>query len=131
MLKSRRMLVATLFALLMVFSIAPAAWANDADIRIPLKGSAAFPNASGHAKYRDRGGEREFQVEVEDVKSLAGTTLSVFVDGVKVGTTKVNSFGVARFNRNTDRGQSVPVIRTGSTVKVRTSGGTLVVSGTF
>jgi hypothetical protein len=34
-------------------------------------------------------------------------------------------------NRNTSAGQRVPTIKKGSTVRVRTLGGTLIASGTF
>jgi hypothetical protein len=131
MFKMYRKYVALVLALLMSFSVASAALANDADVRISLKGSSAYPNAKGAAKYRDRGGEREFQVEVENIKSLAGKTLTVLVGDANVGSMRVSSLGIARLNLNTTRGQAVPVIRSGSVVKVKTSGGVLVVSGRF
>jgi hypothetical protein len=112
-------------------ALAPAAQAKSTDIRISLKGSAQFPNAKGTAKYRDRGGEREFQVEVENVKVLAGKTLNVFVNGTKVGSLKVSTLGAGSLNLNSTRGNNVPAIRAGSKVQVKTSAGVLVVSGQF
>jgi hypothetical protein len=129
-------LLATLFVFIasMLFTaLAPASvvLANDADLRITLKGSAQFPNAKGSAKYRNRDGEREFQVEVENVKALAGKTLNVFANGSKVGTMTINQFGAGRLNLNSTRGQNVPKIVSGSKVQVKTGQGVVVVSGQF
>jgi hypothetical protein len=112
-------------------ALAPVAQAKGTDIRIALKGSGQFPNAKGTAKYRDRGGEREFQVEVENVKALAGKTLSVFANGKKVGSLKINSLGAGSLNLNSARGNSVPAIGAGSKVQVKTGAGVRVVSGQF
>ena len=98
---------------------------------IALKGSAAFPNAKGKAAFRDRGSERELQVEVENVRVLAGTTVSMSVGGVLVGTATVNALGAARLSLNTNLGDSVPVSVSGKSVEVRTAAGVLVVSGSF
>lgn len=123
------MLVAFVASLALT-SLAPVAQAAN-DIRISLKGSAQFPNAKGTAKYKDRGGEQEFQVEVENVKKLAGKKLSVFVNGSKVGTMRINQFGAGRIELNSDRGDNVPAISGGSKVQVKTGAGVLVVSGSF
>lgn len=131
MMTIRRIWFVTLLAIAMLLSLAPSAYANQADLRISLRGGVAFANAKGTAKYRDRSGEREFQVEVENVKALAGRTLSVFVGSVKVGSMKVTALGAARLDLNSTRGQAVPVIRSGSVVQVRTGTGTLVVFGRF
>jgi hypothetical protein len=126
------MLVAFVASLALTsLALAPVAQANNADIRIALKGSAQFPNAKGTAKYRDRGGEQEFQVEVENVKKLAGKRLGVFVNGNNVGTMRINQFGAGRLELNSDRGDNVPAISAGSKVQVKTGAGVLVVSGQF
>lgn len=113
------------------FPLAQTAQAKGTETRIALKGSAAFPNAKGAAKYKVDGAEREFQVEVENIKSLAGKRLYVYVNGVKVGSFLVTSLGTGRMNRNTIRGQVVPFITAGSKVRVRTGTGALVVYGQF
>jgi hypothetical protein len=123
-----------LLAVLAAFAaLAPVAGARGGGTvrQIALHGSAAFPGANGKAVYKVDGSERELQIEVEDLNSLKGKRVNVFVNGNKVGSPLVNSLGEARIERNTDRGQTVPVITTGSTVRVRTLGGTLIVSGTF
>ena len=57
--------------------------------------------------------------------------MNVFVNGNKIASPIVSSLGQIHVERNTDRGQSVPTIVNGSTVRVRTLGGTLIASGTF
>lgn len=127
------MVVAFMASLMLTsLALAPAAQAKGTDIRIALNGSALYPGAKGTAKYKDAGAEREFQVEVENAKALAGKTLSVFVDGRKVGSARVNSLGAARLNLDTAQaGAAVPVIRSGAKVQVKTGAGILVVSGQF
>ena len=126
-------LAAFLTALLLgTFMVAPAAHAKGGDAtRIALNGSAQYPNAKGTAKYKAAGGEREFQVELENARPLAGKTLGVFVNGTKVGSLRVSALGVGRFSRNTDLGQSVPAISAGSQVQIKTAAGAVVVSGGF
>ena len=99
--------------------------------RIALKPSAAFPRATGKATFRARGGERELQVEVEHIRRLRGKRVVFVVGGTRLGTAKVNAFGAARIERNSERGQRVPAVRHGTKVKVRTAAGVLIVSGSF
>jgi hypothetical protein len=96
-----------------------------------LHGSAAFPGADGKARFRDRGGERELEVEVEDANRLAGARLRVFVGDQQAGSLRINRFGNGALNLNSDRGDTVPAVKAGTTVRVGTAGGTLVVSGSF
>jgi hypothetical protein len=110
---------------------APVAMAGGTVTQIPLKASDAFTNATGKAKYKKDGANRELEVEVQHIRSLAGKRVNVFVNGNKIGSQLVNRFGNANLNRDTQRGQSVPNIVSGSTVKVRTLSGTLIASGTF
>jgi len=113
------------------FPFAQVALAQGTVIKIALKGSARFPNAIGASKYTVDGTEREFEVEVQHIKSLAGRRLYVYVDGVKAGSFLVSSLGTGHMSRNTIRGQVVPMIVTGSKVTVRTGTGVLVASGQF
>lgn len=118
--------------MLTAFAPAPAAYAKGGDaIRINLAGSGQYPNAKGTAKYKAAGGEREFQVELENVRSLAGKSVDIYVNGTKVGSATVSSLGTARFSRNTDLGQTVPNIVAGSRVQIKTKAGVLIVSGQF
>jgi hypothetical protein len=113
------------------FPLAQAAHAKGTVRKIALQGSARYPNAKGAAKYKVDSAEREFQVEVENIKSLAGKRLYVYVNGVRVGSFLVSSLGIGRINRNTTRGRAVPTITAGSRVQVKTGTGILVVSGKF
>lgn len=128
----RWMLVAPLLVAMFLVGAVPAATAQSGvNARIRLTGSQAFPAATGTAKYLERGGEREFEVEVEHVRRLVGQTLTVFVDGTQAGTMRVNRFGAARLDLNTEFGQVVPMVKSGSSVLVKTAAGVLVVSGKF
>ena len=111
---------------------APAAQAKGGDgTIIQLRGSAQYPNANGKAKYKAEGGEREFEVELEDARALKGKVLTVYANGAKVGTFRVNNLGNGRLERNSDLGQNVPNIHAGSPVQIKTAAGVLVVSCSF
>lgn len=98
---------------------------------IALAPSVDFPNAKGKAVYKVNGTEREFQVEVENILKLSGKTVKVYVNGGLVGGATVDALGKARLNRNTDLGQTVPSIKAGDVVQVKTGAGKLIVSGKF
>jgi hypothetical protein len=95
--------------------------------RIVLKASASFPGASGKAKFQTEG-QRELEIEVEHVRRLAGKRVNFFVTNRKVGSARVNGLGTAQVNR---RGASFPAIKAGTRIKVKTAGGTAIVSGRF
>ena len=116
-----------------VVVIAPAASARGGGTTrsITLRGSISFPSASGQADYKVGSGERELQIEVEHISVLRGKHVNVFVNGSKLASPLVSSLGQIHVERNTSLGQTVPTIVTGSTVRVRTLGGTLIASGTF
>jgi hypothetical protein len=109
----------------------PLATAGTVDWQIALKGSARYATASGSAQYQSQPGQRELQVEVDHVRSLAGKRVVFSVAGVTLGGATVSTLGQADITRNTELGQKVPSIAHGSVVSVRTSGGTLIVSGRF
>lgn len=99
-------------------------------LEIALKGVAPYTNAKGKAKWSSKTGERELQIEIENV--TAGTSVNFYVGGAQVGTTQVtNALRAASINLNTTLGQSVPTSVTGQTVEVKTAAGALVASGTF
>jgi hypothetical protein len=86
----------------------------------------------GNAKFRSRvGGEREFEVEVEKVNLPAGTTLSVLVDGVKVGELTLAATLEAELELESEHGQAVPAVTTSSTVVVTNAQGQTILSGAF
>jgi hypothetical protein len=109
----------------------PLATAAAVDWQISLKGSTRYPNASGSAQYQSQPGQRELQIEVEHVRSLAGRHVIFSAAGVTLGSATVSAIGQADVTRNTELGQKVPSIAHGSFVTVRTTGGLLIVSGRF
>jgi hypothetical protein len=116
----------------MVVVAAPAASAKGGVTRtIALKGSISFPGATGKAVYKVNGSERELEIDVQHIRALAGKHVNVNVNGSRLASPLVNSLGHFTVNRNTGAGQRVPVIKAGSTVRIRTLGGTLIASGTF
>jgi hypothetical protein len=100
--------------------------------RIVLKPAKAFSAAKGSAKFKATAEERELQVEVEHVRRLAGKRVVFIVRGKKIATKKVNRFGAAEINRNSGRrGQFVPAVRAGTSVRVKSAAGVLIVKGSF
>ena len=105
----------------------PMVFAADGDVRIGLAG----PGGTGSAKYRNRGGVREFQVEAEKLIVPAGTLLRVTVNGQNAGLMTVTTLRTARLNLSTQIGQAVPVIAAGSVVAVVAPNGAVLMSGRF
>lgn len=124
---------ALIACLALAASMAPAAVASGGGTvrSITLHGSSSFPNATGSAKSKVDGSERELEVEVQHIKVLAGKHVNVFVNGNKWASPLVSSLGTIHVDRSTQNGQSVPTIKSGSTVRVRTLGGTLIAGGSF
>ena len=102
-----------------------------ANWQIPLTPSRAYAGATGSAQYQGQPGQREFQVEVERLASLRGTSVLVRVNGAILGSMKVSSKGIAQLTQNTERGQRVPLIVPGATVTVKTATGVVITSGRF
>lgn len=89
-----------------------------------------FPDADGRARYRDRGGEQELQIEVED--GPANTDVTFWIDGSQVGpVVTTDGFGSARLNLNSDDGDDVPMVEGGMIVSVEVTAGGVVVRGVF
>lgn len=99
--------------------------------RIALKPAKAFPAAKGSAKFKTKGNERELEAEVQHIRRLAGKRVVFYVAGKKLGVAKVSRLGAAHINRNSERGQLVPNVSAGTSMRVRTAGGILIVSGSF
>jgi hypothetical protein len=126
-----KQLACLVLAMVVVLAVAVPTVLAAGQTRIALKPSKSFPAARGTAKFESKPGERELHVEVEHIRRLAGKRVVFFVGGVKVASAKVNRLGAAEINRNSERGQLVPRVRAGTKVRVRTTGGTLIVSGSF
>ncbi|MCM3871145.1 MAG: DUF4214 domain-containing protein [Pyrinomonadaceae bacterium] len=85
----------------------------------------------GVAKFKIHGNEREFEVEIERVNLPVNTSLGVFVDNLKVGDLILNSRLETEFELESERGQLVPNVITGSTVAVINSQGQTILGGVF
>jgi hypothetical protein len=105
--------------------------ASTANWQIPLKASVSYPKASGSAQYQAQPGQREIQIEVQHIPSMAGKTVVYSAAGITLGHGKVSRVGQADITHNTELRQTVPPISHGSTVTVRTASGALIVSGRF
>jgi hypothetical protein len=116
-------------ALLLAVSV-PAVLAADGT-RIGLRPAKAFPAAKGSAKFKVKGNEREFEAEVQHIRRLAGKRVVFYVAGKRLGTAKVSHLGAAHITRNSERSRLVPSVGAGTTVRVRTTGGILIASGSF
>lgn len=101
---------------------------NETRLEADLSG-VGYPDADGRARYRDRGGEQELQIEVED--GPANTQITFFVGGDEVGSGTTDEFGSARLNLNSDDGDTVPSVGSGTTVSVEVTGGGVVADGMF
>lgn len=75
-------------------------------------------------------GNRELEVEVEDVRSAPGSVLAVILDGSNIGQIVVGADLRGKLKLRTQDGVSVPPVNDGSTVEVR-SGETVIVAGAF
>ena len=91
--------------------------------------TSPFARATGKAKFLAKPNERELEIEVEDVP--AGTVLAISLGGKQIGTATANSFGNAELELSSERGATVPASVTGLKVVVKTTGGVVVVSGSF
>ncbi len=115
---------------LLALAVVPAVFAAG-NSQIALRPSNTYPAASGTAQYQAQPGQREVQVEIDHLRSLAGQRVNIYVGGSKIGAARVNSRGVAELTRNSELAQRVPQVRAGTTVTVQTSRAITVVSGTF
>jgi hypothetical protein len=103
------------------------------ELRIEARLAGAAINGltpTGVAKFRDRTGNRNLEIEVEKV-NLVGTTLSAFVDGVRVGDLLIGPTLEAEFELEAERGQAVPAVTTATTVVVQNAQGQTILSGVF
>ena len=105
---------------------APTQAAARRDLHARLHPTSAFPNAHGGAEYHSWYHHRELDLGLRGVGKLNGKTVRVYVHGDFVARMRVRH-GRAHLHRES----GVPVVRRGSTVRVRTTGGTLVAAGTF
>jgi hypothetical protein len=108
----------------------PLASTQTVDWQIPLVPGQSG-KGTGSSQYQAQPGQRELQVEVEHLRSLAHRRVLVQVNGARVGWATVSRNGVAQLSRNTELGQRVSAISHGPTVTVRTGTGRVLLSGSY
>lgn len=75
-------------------------------------------------------GNRELEVEIEDVNLPAGAMLNAVVNGNTVGQIVLEADQRGRLKLRTEDGQAIPPVNNGSTISVR-NGATVLASGVF
>ena len=120
-------------AMLLVTPLLIVAKENEVRFRTALAGGAiAGLTPSGHADYRAIAaeGRARLNVEVEDVNLAAGAKVDVFVDGAKVGVITISAAPIrgGELELNTQDGQTVPTVKSGSLIVIR-NGATAILSG--
>lgn len=100
---------------------------RDAVLAAP-SGSVNPHGAAQWQLYAD--GNRELEVEIEDVSLAQGTTLTAVIDGSNVGPIVLDDRGKGRLKLKTENGQTVPTVNAGSPVQVR-NGSTVLAAGAF
>ena len=125
----------TLLATAMLLAMPALLPAKDNEVRMRTAlsgGTIAGLKPSGNADFRAIAAQasNRLNVEVEDVNLAPGTKVSVFVDGVQVGSITISAAPVrgGELELNTQDGQSVPSIKAGAVVVVR-NGATAILSG--
>lgn len=108
---------------------APSATRQRVEIALTAPSASVLPRANGKAKFSSKPGERELQIEVEDLP--VGTAVVFRVGGTQVGTATATALGEARLSLNSTLGQSVPMSVAGQAVTVSTATGGLIVTGSF
>ena len=128
--RSTRRISGLLLVAFLALAVVPMAFAAGSS-QIALRASNAYRAATGTAQYQSQPGQRELQIEIDHIRSLAGKYVSVYVGGSKIGSARVSSLGVAELVRNSELAQRVPQVRAGTSVTVQTSGAVKIVSGAF
>ena len=90
--------------------------------------NGVLPN--GYANYEVESGRAELEVRVRQVNLPIGTTLTVNINGLAVGSITLQSGGEGRLRLRSEDGQIVPIVAPGSTITV-TNANVLVLSGVF
>lgn len=94
-----------------------------------LTSPAGSVNPHGAAAWKlYAGGNREIEIEIEDVSLAMGTVLNGVVDGAVIGQMTVDDRSRAKLKLRTADGQTVPATNDGSTIAVK-NGATVLVNG--
>lgn len=99
------------------------------EIALTAPAGAPFASAKGKARYSAKTGERELQIETENIP--AGTAVAFLYNGTAIGTGTANALRQVRLNLNSTLGQTVPMVGAGGQVRVVTAAGAIIVAGAF
>ena len=119
-----------IFSLLGV-SATSALASNHVELHASLSGAKSFSQAHGSSTFERNGSARDVNVTVSGISRLAGKRVTVFIAGKKVGKILVSSGGTAHRDFSTADGEFVPFASAGSKVRITTSKGTTIASGTY
>ena len=120
------MLSLSALALAIAVPVALAAAARVATLK-PVSGHSV---ARGTAQYQSQPGQRELDLEINHLSSLAGKRVFVYVAGSKIGATRVSSSGVVELSRNAELGQRLPEVQAGTPIAVATDKA-VILTGSF
>ena len=99
--------------------------------RASLVSPTGSVNPHGEASWQlCQSGNRELEIEVEDINLAAGTSLTANINGNAIGQMVVDVTRKAKLRLRTEDGQTVPAVLDGSTIDVR-NGTTVLVNGVF
>ncbi|MBN8731379.1 MAG: hypothetical protein J0L64_12615 [Acidobacteria bacterium] len=101
-------------------------------VRTPLAGGAVNGlQPSGKADFRVRGAGSRLNVEIEDVNLPPGSVVDVFVGNQRIGTITVGPPPMrgGELELNTNDGATVPAIRPGDQITIRTAAQGVLVTG--
>ena len=121
----RRILITV--TLLSLFAMPVFAASMKVNLKTSMSG-ASFNGAvpSGRVEYELESSSRKLAFELRNIVLPAGTVVTVFANGVQVGTVTVRNHG-GTLLRSTFANQSVPSLSVGSTLAVRWGTTTLMV----
>jgi hypothetical protein len=99
------------------------------EIALKAPAGAPFASAKGKARYSAKTGERELQIEAENIP--VGTAVTFLYNGAPIGTGTADVLRQVRLNLNSTLGQTVPMVAAGGQVSVVTAAGAVIVAGAF
>lgn len=126
------LVAAMLLSVVAAISAPMTAEAAGIKLKVKLTGAAiGGQTPHGVAKYKEKGANRKFSTEVQDVNLPAGTVLHVFVNSTEMGTITLSALKRGQLEVNTKDGGVVPPMAKGDVVTVKDSGSITILSGAF
>ena len=127
----RRLSVVVAVFSLLALGAASAIADTHVELHASLAGSKGFSHAHGSSTFERKGSARDVDVTVSGISRLAGHRVTAFIAGKQAGKILVSAGGTAHRDFSTADGEFVPFASAGSKVRVTTTTGTLIASGTY